>query len=62
MLDLRHLIRVADDEDLENKADWDDYSSTSTYTESELQYIQPRDGKSKRRMRRALERKLKKKR
>lgn len=59
-LDLRHLVRLADDDDLKSKEEWKDYSeSTSTFEEIvEEQYL---DGKTKRRLRRLQERKLKKK-
>jgi heme oxygenase len=59
-LDLRHLIRLADEDDLKSKEEWKDYSeSTSTFKEPvEEQYL---DGKTKRRLRRLQERKLKKK-
>lgn len=59
-LDLRHLVRLADDDDLKPKEEWKDYSeSTSTFEEIvEEQYL---DGKTKRRLRRLQERKLKKK-
>ena len=59
-LDLRHLVKLADEDDLKSKEEWKDYSeSTSTFEESvEEQYL---DGKTKRRLRRLQERKLKKK-
>lgn len=59
-LDLRHLVRLADEDDLKSKEELKDYSeSTSTFKEPvEEQYL---DGKTKRRLRRLQERKLKKK-
>lgn len=59
-LDLRHLVRFADEDDLKSKEEWKDYSeSISSFEEPvEEQYL---DGKTKRRLRRLQERKLKKK-
>ena len=58
-LDLRHLIRLADEDDLKSKEEWKDYSESTTSFEEpvEEQYL---DGKTKRRLRRLQERKLKK--
>lgn len=60
VLDMRHLIRVADDENKEQSEDWKDYSestSTSLAQAMEENYL---TGKQKRRLRRLQERKLKK--
>lgn len=60
VLDMRHLIRVADDENKELSEDWKDYSeSTSTSLDQAMEenYL---TGQQKRRLRRKMERKLKK--
>lgn len=60
VLDMRHLIRVADDENKELSEDWKDYSestSTSLAQAMEENYL---TGQQKRRLRRKMERKLKK--
>lgn len=65
VLDMRHLIRVADDDKLfddENQKkgeDWNDYSESTTSLESAMEenYL---TGQQKRRLRRLKERKLKK--
>ena len=61
VLDMRHLIRVADDdnENQEKSGDWKDYSESTTSLESVMEenYL---TGKQKRRLRRLQERKLKK--
>lgn len=60
VLDMRHLIRVADDENKELSEDWKDYSestSTSLTQAMEENYL---TGQQKRRLRRKMERKLKK--
>lgn len=61
VLDMRHLIRVADDdnENQEKGGDWKDYSESTTSLESAMEenYL---TGKQKRRLRRLQERKLKK--
>lgn len=60
VLDMRHLIRVADDENKEQSEDWKDYSestSTSLAQAMEENYL---TGQQKRRLRRKMERKLKK--
>lgn len=58
-LDMRHLIRLADDNQ-EPSGDWKDYSESSTSLESimEENYL---TGQQKRRLRRLQERKLKSK-
>ena len=64
VLDMRHLIRLADDDDKEGSeipmVEWKDYSTTTSALEL-LQQMNPLDGKSRRRIRRAQERKHKKK-
>ena len=68
VLDMRHLIQVYDpDEDgsdgpenKENLVQWDTYSSTTSALEL-LERMNPLDGKARRRIRRAQERKHKKK-
>ena len=61
VLDMRHLIRFADDdnENQEKGGDWKDYSESSTTLESAMEenYL---TGQQKRRLRRLQERKLKK--
>ena len=59
-LDLRHLVRVSDDGETELNEKWDRYSSSTETIDSYAQenYL---DGKAKRRLRRKLERQLKKK-
>ena len=61
VLDMRHLIRVADDdnENQEKGGDWKDYSESTTSLESAMEenYL---TGQQKRRLRRLKERKLKK--
>lgn len=60
VLDMRHLIRVADDENKEQSEDWKDHSestSTSLAQAMEENYL---TGQQKRRLRRKMERKLKK--
>ena len=60
-LDLRHIIRLSDDDDnQELNENWKDYSSSSSaiaLKEDAKEYL---DGKAKRRLRRAQERKLNK--
>ena len=61
VLDLRHLIRLADDDNQELNENWKDYSSSSSeiaLKEDAKEYFL--DGKAKRRLRRAQERKLNK--
>ena len=59
-LDMRHLIRFADDSESEHKEEWEwqDYSSTVTEAFKDAQIHL--DGKAKRRLRRLQERKIKK--
>ena len=59
VLDMRHLIRLADD-DSEPSADWKDYSESSATTFESVMEENFLDGKQKRRLRRLQERKLKK--
>lgn len=57
LLDMRHLIRLADEND-EHQEGWKDYSSSSMTIEQDMEtYL---DGKAKRRLRRLQERKLNK--
>ena len=58
VLDMRHLIRLADEND-EPQEGWKDYSESSTTLESTMEenYL---TGQQKRRLRRLQERKLKK--
>ena len=64
VLDMRHLIRLADDDDKEGSetpmVEWKDYSTTTSALEM-LQQLNHLDGKARRRIRRAQERKHKKK-
>lgn len=65
VLDMSHLIRYADDgsseeQNTEHLMKWETYSSTKSALEL-LQEIRPLDGKARRRIRRAQERKNKKK-
>lgn len=59
VLDMRHLIRLADDETQEKSGDWKDYSESTTSLESTMEenFL---TGQQKRRLRRLQERKLKK--
>ena len=59
VLDMRHLIRLADD-DSEPSADWKDYSESSATTLESVMEENFLTGKQKRRLRRLQERKLKK--
>lgn len=56
-LDLRHIIRFADDDNQELNENWKDYSSSSSAEDAKEYFL---DGKAKRRLRRAQERKLNK--
>lgn len=56
-LDLRHIIRLADDDNQELNENWKDYSSSSSAEDAKEYFL---DGKAKRRLRRAQERKLNK--
>lgn len=65
VLDMSHLIRYADDEGSEEQSTehlmkWETYSSTTSALEL-LERMNPLDGKARRRIRRAQERKHKKK-
>ena len=65
VLDMSHLIRYADDggseeQNTEHLMKWDTYSSTTSALEL-LERMNPLDGKARRRIRRAQERKHKKK-
>lgn len=60
VLDMRHLIRVADDENQEKGGDWKDYSESSFTSIDQIMEENYLTGQQKRRLRRLQERKLKK--
>lgn len=62
VLDMRHLIRFADDEEGSEPpmVEWKDYSTSISALEM-MERLNPLDGKARRRIRREQERKHKKK-
>ena len=60
VLDMRHLIRIADDENKEQSGDWKDYSESTSTSLDQVMEENYLTGQQKRRLRRLQERKLKK--